>query len=414
MVEKQSIVARLGEERLLLPEMIAQGLRANDQVKYYFALLQTARINCDSPSMPRPDLKGERIACGITDSSLDTVVASSTQKEPDTYIISDAPHIFDSIVQGNRKMLEPLSGNVRKDLDKRLEHQLANFVLTENVSGTTINAITTGDKSKGDSLHLMVMDAHRALNQLQVSCAVEQIAGAHVYNLSPAGRELVASFMTGLNKTAPLKFNHPGLGTTATEYDGKLVIQNDIGTTDAHVLVIRVTEMTVNFTYTDIHLPRFNFFQSLFSSTETTWNKTVRKKDSAFETSGYYMATATFRAADKSELQGYLEFLGSRLVFLIDWNKARKRLRKFVGKKKAIRLLQWSAENDFGHRGLLEIGGEEALYEVIEFAAGSRLHYGDRLDKVLGNERTDEFLRFALRVASTGLQQKPVRESHQG
>ena len=35
--------------------------------------------------------------------------------------------------------------------------------------------------------------------------------------------------MRGLNRTAPLKFDHPGLGATATRMDGKLVIQNDLG-----------------------------------------------------------------------------------------------------------------------------------------------------------------------------------------
>ena len=303
-------------------------------------------------------------------------------------------------------MLAPISGQLRRGLDERLARQLAGITLAQHVLGSAIDAITSGDKSRGDSLHLIVMDAHRALNQLQVEIAAEQIAGAHVYNLSAAGREQVSAFMTGLNRTAPLKFDHPGLGTTATEYDNKLVIQNDIGTTDAHVLVIRVAELTVTFTYTDIHLPRLDFFQSLFRNTETTWEKTSRKSDDAFETSGYFLATATFRAEDMTGLQGYLEFLGSRLVFLIDWNKARKQLRRFIGKNNAVSLLQWAADNDVGHRGLLEIGGEQALNEAIEFAAGSRLHYGDRLDKVLGSERTEEFLRFALRIAATGLRQK--------
>lgn len=406
MVEKQNIIAKLGEERLLLPEMIALGLRANDQVKYFFALLQTARLNCDAPSIPAPDLRGERIASGIADPSFDTFVASCSRKDGDSYLMPDAPMIFENIVQGIRSMLKPIAGDRRRELDSRLAQQLSGIGMTQDVPGALIDAITLGDKSRGDSLHLIVMDAHRALNQLQVDFAEEQIAGAHVYNLSPAGRELVASFMAGLNRTAPLKFDHPGLGTTATEYDGKLVIQNDIGTTDAHVLVIRVADMTVSFTYTDIHLQRLDFFQSLFRNTEATWEKTSRQSDDAFETSGYFLATATCRAEDMGRLQAHLEFLGSRLVFLIDWNKARKQLRRFIGKNNAVSLLQWAADNDVGHRGLLEIGGEQALNEAIEFAAGARLHYGDRLDKVLGSERTEEFLRFALRIAATGLRQK--------
>ena len=45
MTLKQEIVAELGEADLLLPGRIARSLAANDQIKYYFALLQTARSN---------------------------------------------------------------------------------------------------------------------------------------------------------------------------------------------------------------------------------------------------------------------------------------------------------------------------------------------------------------------------------
>ena len=41
MTLKQEIVAELGEADLLLPGRIARSLAANDQIKYYFALLQT-------------------------------------------------------------------------------------------------------------------------------------------------------------------------------------------------------------------------------------------------------------------------------------------------------------------------------------------------------------------------------------
>ena len=43
----------------------------------------------------------------------------------------------------------------------------------------------------------------------------------------------------------------------------------------------------------------------------------------------FYLATGRFEAADDEACRAYLEFLGSRLVFLIDWNRARKQLRRF-------------------------------------------------------------------------------------
>ena len=69
----------------------------------------------------------------------------------------------------------------------------------------------------------------------------------------------------GVNRTAKLKFNHPGLATTATRNGGRLMIQNDIGTTDAHVIVIHVEGLTVNVTYTDLHAERLSFFQDMLN-----------------------------------------------------------------------------------------------------------------------------------------------------
>ena len=44
----------------------------------------------------------------------------------------------------------------------------------------------------------------------------------------------------------PLEFKHPRLGITATRSGPRLIIQNDIGTTDAHVVVIHVEGDAVN------------------------------------------------------------------------------------------------------------------------------------------------------------------------
>jgi hypothetical protein len=71
--------------------------------------------------------------------------------------------------------------------------------------------------------------------------------------------------MAGLNRTSPLKFNHPGLATTAAREGNKLAIQNDIGETDAHVIVIHVEGMTVNITCSDVHLERLQFMRNMLS-----------------------------------------------------------------------------------------------------------------------------------------------------
>jgi hypothetical protein len=90
-------------------------------------------------------------------------------------------------------------------------------------------------------------------------------------------RPLITAFMNGVNQTRESMFDHPGLGTTATHSGERLVIQNDIGMTDAHVLVIHVEERQVTLTYSDVHIDRLVFFQNLFDRFAVRWEDTVSK-----------------------------------------------------------------------------------------------------------------------------------------
>ena len=400
---KQEIVAELGETDLLLTERIARSLVANDQIKYYLALLQTARANADQPRVPAFDLKAERLASQVPDDFLDDVVAGAKKARDRGYRVPHAAEILRRIRARLDVMLACLPEAERIPFVDRLGRLSQPQIEHGITTGEQIDAMTSGDRSGGDSLHLIVMDAHRAINRLQAANATETLSGARVSGLSPDSKLRVAAFMEGLNRTAPLKFSHPGLGTTAIEHAGRLLIQNDIGTTDAHVLVIRIEGLSAALTYTDIHRARLEFFQSLFSSFNVTWEGTQSRTSAKLEQESYLLMTGTYRAANEGDLARYLGHLGSRIVFLIDWNRMRKRLRAFVGKDRSIEILKWAADNDHGHRGLLEIGGERALADAVEFAAGERLRYGDRLDDLIGEPSAAEFICHAMKIASTGL-----------
>jgi len=83
------------------------------------------------------------------------------------------------------------------------------------------------------------MDLHKQINHLSGELASEVIDGANVWELQPEDRARVVAFMRGLNRTAWLKFDHPGLETAATRDGERLLLQNDIGTNDAHVLLLQ-------------------------------------------------------------------------------------------------------------------------------------------------------------------------------
>ena len=411
MTEKNRIISALGESRLLLPALINAALAANDQVKYLFTLLQLARDRADHPHAATSNLMQERIACGLDDEEeLDAVIEGSRTDGDDAYRIPHAERILTLVSRDIRSMLEPLREARRPEYDELVQrHQ--RFLLTgstahhDAIEGRTIAAIASADRKAGDSLHLLVMDAHKALNRLQASIAAETIDGAKVYEIRSTDRGLIKAFMRGVNQTAALKFDHPGLGTTATNANERLVIQNDIGTTDAHVLVVHVSGLQATLTYTDVHLQRLLFFESLFELYHVRWDDTLSRKDATLEDGVYHLMVGRYEARSRPELEEYLAYLGSRLVFLIDWNRARKRLRSFLPKERVVQLLKWSADENHGHMAFLKCGGERLVHDALEFVARGAFRPGQRLDEMLGVDEAEQYLKFVLRACSEGLRQ---------
>ena len=70
-LEKKSIIWELGEEELLLPEFVNFALTANDKIKYYLTLLQTAREKAEHPQMKFSSLTTERENVGEENSKFD-------------------------------------------------------------------------------------------------------------------------------------------------------------------------------------------------------------------------------------------------------------------------------------------------------------------------------------------------------
>jgi hypothetical protein len=117
----------------------------------------------------------------------------------------------------------------------------------------------------------------------------------------------------------------------------------------------------------------------------------------------YHLSVATYRGKDEQDLERFLRHLGSRIVFLIDWNRARKRLRNFVLNNDAIDILHWAAEEEIGHVAFLELGGDRLIFDALELASRIPLRYGEPLHQILGREKTIQFLQFVLRTATRGL-----------
>lgn len=414
MTEKSGIIQVLGEEGLLLPTQLNAALAANDRIKYYFTLLQTALERADHPERQLPTLRTERETAGIPEPSLDTVVTSARRAGPDTYTLPFLAGIVLAIRTCIEEMEVPLRvGQEYPRFSKRKDELFSRIPDGKDglLDMRVIRDITSGDRDAGDSVHLLVMDMHKALNVLQMHLSGESVDGAKTYLLEAADIPFIRAFMEGLNRTACLKFDHPGLGTTATRSGKKILIQNDIGVTDAHVLVITIKNRQVTITYTDIHMQRIQFFQSLFDTWNVTWLDTLsRHSGDRFEKKVFHLSTGSYAAADERDLLSFLTYAGSRIVFLIDWNRARKQLRNFLLNKDVTQVLKWAADNDIGHMGFLRLGGERTIYAALEISAKVPIRYGEPLHQLIGRERSVEFVKWVLKTASTGLLQNQSRD----
>ena len=285
------------------------------------------------------------------------------------------------------------------------------------IAETEIAELTAVASGTQDSLHRLVMDLHKALNRLAAQCAEEVVAGAHTHGLHPDDKPLVAAFMRGLNRTRALKFNHPGLDTIAIRAGSRLVIQNDIGTTDAHVLLVGVEGLSRDRSPTPTCMSRGRSSSSISSMPFRCAGAACNpeKAEGLAEGEAFYLVTGSTRRRAPERRDAFLEAIGAALVFLIDWNKARKALRKLVSNSDAVRVLDWGARHEIGHRGFLELGGTELVAAAVRHATPARIGFGEELGSVLGREPTVDFLQTALRLSTDALRQgrsaRSVREA---
>ena len=407
MTAKSQIVEQLGESVVLLPDLIVAALAANDRAKLRLTLLQEAAAQAAEPSRSVPDLSRDLRAAGLDSSVSRAIIVGARAVGGGRIEVPGSDHLIQDLHADIAAMIAPVSvaePEAAEPFTRRLAAVTAAAPSDATLAPSAIHDMTVADPGGPDSEHRLVMDLHKAINRIAERTAAETVDGARALGLGPNDRPRLKAFMAGLNRTAPLAFGHPGLGTTAVGVGPRLIIQNDIGATDAHVIVIHVESLAVSVTYTDVHRGRAKFFMGLFDGFEIAWTPlSERSAPGLAEDSAFYLVTGRHEAKNEKKLDAFLERLGSRLVFLIDWNKARKILQGFVGKPRAVALLSEAAAHDLGHRAFLELGGGALVLDAVRRVAGPRASYGARLDEVLGEDHAYAFLADVLRLTSEGL-----------
>ncbi|MFZ5520802.1 MAG: phosphate transport regulator [Pseudomonadota bacterium] len=414
-MQKAEAVAALGSSSLSLPAWVCAALGANDRLKLYLSVLQAAAAHADHPERAALDLSREMAAASVADDWLHDLPASASRAGTALFI-PDLARLLQRLDEDLQVMARPVLATPSDERDalqarvtawhQRLRDRAAAAQSAggERLEPAELHELTHGDRQVGSSLHLLVMDLHKALNRLSAALASDTVAGAHTWGLGDADRPRVEAFMRGLQRTAPLKLDHPGLETAATRDGTRLLLQNDIGTNDAHVLVIQVEGLRMRLTYSDLHRSRFAFFQESLGELGAQWS-VVEPRISPGLNSGqaYFTGTAQFDCHDEAALLCALEGVGARIVFLIDWNRARKRLLPFVDKDGAIAVLHEAARRQAGHMAWLKAGGEQLVFSAMQALGEGAFRIGDRLDEVLGEAAARSFLIEVLALASTAL-----------
>jgi hypothetical protein len=227
MTAKTAIVDVLGDNALVLPALLDAAIVGNEQAKYILSLLQMAASQAECPrDTAASSLRTDREACGIAEASFDHTIAESSSDGHGSFYIPGAQRLMAVLDDALKAMLDPLAliaggskeapalhEGYRARLDRLLNARPA--IIDDMMSGETIASMTSGRPASGDGLHVFIMDLHKELNRLQSEVSTEEIEGAKAYGIVEADRSLVAAFMKGVNRTAPLKFEHPGLATTA-------------------------------------------------------------------------------------------------------------------------------------------------------------------------------------------------------
>ena len=406
-MNKHEAVASLGQSSLLQPARVREALKANDRLKLGLTVLQAAAAHASTPERPSLDLAREIAAADIRPREEATWLRewpARAARHGRSLYLPEFARLTQRLAADLATMARPVLEEVDADpeFDERVKRwdAVLRGLVSDTLDDAGLASLTHGKREAGDSLHLLVMDLHKALNRVASRIAGEDIAGAHCWGLGddPRDRVLVGAFMRGLNRTRGLKLDHPGLDTAATRDGDRVLIQNDIGTNDAHVLVLQVEARRVTLTYSDLHRQRFTFFQQLLAEVGAQWSETESRTTPGLNAGeAYHLGTATFEAADDAALEKVLEGIGERIVFLIDWNRARKRLLAFVDRSDAVAVLREAAARRAGHMAWLAAGGERLVWNAMAVQGDFRL--GDRLDGVLGDAAARELLVDVMQLA---------------
>jgi len=167
-VEKIDALATLGQnDELLKPARVKAALAANDRLKLYLSVLQAADERADRADAPALDLSREFAAAGVNAPWLADLPASA-YREGRTLHVPELSRLGVLLREDLRTMARPLEGDA--DFDARLAHWSAwlEALSPDELVPEQLHALVSGKRGEEDSVHVLIMDLHKALNRIAV------------------------------------------------------------------------------------------------------------------------------------------------------------------------------------------------------------------------------------------------------
>ncbi|HJX36134.1 MAG TPA: hypothetical protein VJ280_04160, partial [Dehalococcoidales bacterium] len=106
-MKKAQAVASLGQQKLILPAWVKAALSANDRLKVYLTVLQTASSHASHPNRDLPDLVNEIAAAGLNTGWLHDLAAAATRIDEDLFI-PDLSRLVKCLVDELETMARPV------------------------------------------------------------------------------------------------------------------------------------------------------------------------------------------------------------------------------------------------------------------------------------------------------------------
>ena len=155
MSQKIRIVDTLGERSLLRPMVINAALAANDRAKYYFTLLQTAVLRAQHDGRA-PDLRRERLACGVDNEKLDSVVTDASTDRDGRFRIVEGGVIVHALIGEIGVMLAPFADESDTGFRSRFDALRGRAETLQDglYTHADIDALTSAARDSGDSRKL--------------------------------------------------------------------------------------------------------------------------------------------------------------------------------------------------------------------------------------------------------------------